>query len=124
MQALVYITFSGKNDPQAVPSDPLNVWAQVTRSRDFPPRPNIDCSTSLFQVMMTPVAEDMLGRIFNGSGKPIDDGPPVLAEAYRDIQGSTVSYRSGTSELESEHMSYVPCLSYLSYFNFLISTRS
>eukprot|EP00976_Prorocentrum_cordatum_P055977 1129282-Prorocentrum_minimum.AAC.5 len=40
------------------------------------------------QVMMTPVAEDMLGRIFNGSGKPIDNGPPVLAEAYRDIQGS------------------------------------
>eukprot|EP00959_Pyramimonas_sp_CCMP1952_P033714 708199-Pyramimonas_sp.AAC.1 len=30
----------------------------------------------------------MLGRIFNGSGKPIDNGPPVLAEAYRDIQGS------------------------------------
>jgi len=43
------------------------------------------------QVMMTPVAEDMLGRIFNGSGKPIDDGPPVLAEAYRDIQGSSIN---------------------------------
>lgn len=29
----------------------------------------------------------MLGRTFNGSGKPIDDGPPVMAEEYRDING-------------------------------------
>ena len=33
------------------------------------------------------VSEDMLGRIFDGSGKPIDDGPPVLPEAMLDIQG-------------------------------------
>lgn len=31
---------------------------------------------------------DMLGRIFNGSGKPIDNGPPILAEAYLDISGN------------------------------------
>lgn len=31
------------------------------------------------EVMTCPVSEDMLGRIFNGSGKPIDDGPPVCA---------------------------------------------
>lgn len=37
--------------------------------------------------MRTPVSEDMLGRVFNGSGKPIDKGPPILAEAYLDIQG-------------------------------------
>src|SRR4051812_29090934 len=29
----------------------------------------------------------MLGRVFNGSGKPIDKGPAVLAEEYLDIQG-------------------------------------
>jgi V-type H+-transporting ATPase subunit B len=29
----------------------------------------------------------MLGRIFNGSGKPIDRGPAVLAEDYLDING-------------------------------------
>lgn len=29
----------------------------------------------------------MLGRVFNGSGKPIDKGPPILAEEYLDIQG-------------------------------------
>ena len=27
------------------------------------------------------------GRVFNGSGKPIDKGPPVLAEDFLDIQG-------------------------------------
>ena len=34
------------------------------------------------------VSEDMLGRIFNGSGVPIDNGPKVFAEDYLDINGS------------------------------------
>lgn len=38
-------------------------------------------------ILRTPVSEDMLGRVFNGSGKPIDKGPPILAEDYLDIQG-------------------------------------
>ena len=38
-------------------------------------------------ILRMPVTEDMLGRVFNGSGKPIDKGPPVLAEDYLDIQG-------------------------------------
>jgi len=38
-------------------------------------------------ILRTPVSEDMLGRIFNGSGKPIDRGPAVLAEDYLDING-------------------------------------
>jgi vacuolar-type H+-ATPase subunit B/Vma2 len=38
--------------------------------------------------LKTPVSEDMLGRIFNGSGKPIDKGPPVLAEDFLDIMGT------------------------------------
>lgn len=32
-----------------------------------------------------------LGRIFNGSGKPIDNGPAVLAEDFLDIQGIILS---------------------------------
>ncbi|KAF5879765.1 V-type proton ATPase subunit B, brain isoform, partial [Clarias magur] len=36
-------------------------------------------------ILRTPVSEDMLGRVFNGSGKPIDRGPAVLAEDYLDI---------------------------------------
>ncbi len=38
--------------------------------------------------MKLPVAEDMLGRIFNGSGNPIDQGPKVFAEDYLDINGA------------------------------------
>ena len=37
--------------------------------------------------MKLPVSEDMLGRIFNGSGLPIDKGPKVFAEDYLDING-------------------------------------
>ena len=33
------------------------------------------------------VSEDMLGRVFNGMGQPIDGGPDILAEAHRDING-------------------------------------
>jgi V-type H+-transporting ATPase subunit B len=29
--------------------------------------------------MEMPISEEMLGRAFNGSGTPIDKGPPVLA---------------------------------------------
>jgi vacuolar-type H+-ATPase subunit B/Vma2 len=42
-----------------------------------------------FKVLKTPVSLDMLGRIFNGSGKPIDNGPPILPEAYLDISGES-----------------------------------
>lgn len=43
-------------------------------------------------ILKTPVSEDMLGRIFNGSGKAIDHGPSVLAEDFLDIQGSLEAY--------------------------------
>ena len=33
------------------------------------------------------VSEDMLGRVFNGMGEPIDGGPAILADAHRDING-------------------------------------
>ncbi len=33
------------------------------------------------------VSGDMLGRVFNGMGQPIDGGPAILPEAYRDING-------------------------------------
>ena len=33
------------------------------------------------------VSEDMLGRVFNGMGQPIDGGPDILAEAHMDING-------------------------------------
>ena len=33
-------------------------------------------------ILRTPVSEDMLGRIFNGSGKPIDKGIPIPSLIY------------------------------------------
>ena len=33
------------------------------------------------------VSEDMLGRVFNGMGMPIDGGPAILAEEHKDING-------------------------------------
>jgi len=46
------------------------------------------------EIMKTPVSEDMLGRIFNGSGKPIDDGPPIMPEDYMDIMGQPINPQS------------------------------
>jgi V-type H+-transporting ATPase subunit B len=32
-----------------------------------------------------PMSEEVLGRVFNGSGIPIDHGPSILAEEFLDI---------------------------------------
>ncbi|MEB3788119.1 MAG: ATP synthase subunit B [Desulfurococcales archaeon] len=38
-----------------------------------------------------PVSEDMLGRIFNGLGEPIDGGPKIIAEEERDVNGAPLN---------------------------------
>ncbi|GAB6148636.1 ATP synthase subunit B [Stetteria hydrogenophila] len=38
-----------------------------------------------------PLSEDMLGRVFNGLGEPIDGGPPVVAEEKRDVNGAPLN---------------------------------
>lgn len=43
------------------------------------------------------VSEDMLGRIFDGSGRAIDKGPKVLPEEYLDINGSPINPYSRVS---------------------------
>jgi vacuolar-type H+-ATPase subunit B/Vma2 len=45
------------------------------------------------------VSEDMLGRIFDGSGRAIDKGPKVLAEDYLDINGSPINPYSRVSRV-------------------------
>ncbi len=37
------------------------------------------------------VSEDMLGRVFNGSGKPIDDGPEIIPEKRLNINGAPIN---------------------------------
>lgn len=41
--------------------------------------------------MKLPVSKDMLGRIFNGIGKPIDDAEDIIAEKYLDINGTPIN---------------------------------
>merc|ERR1711879_425583 len=38
-----------------------------------------------------PISDDLMGRAFNGSGKPIDKGPVVLAEEFLDINGAPMN---------------------------------
>ena len=37
------------------------------------------------------VSKEMLGRIFDGQGRPIDDGPEIIPEERRDINGSPIN---------------------------------
>ncbi len=39
------------------------------------------------ETLKLPVSPDILGRIFDGSGNPMDGGPPIIAESYQDING-------------------------------------
>ena len=43
------------------------------------------------ETLKLPVSIDILGRIFNGMGEPIDGGPPVVPEDYLDINGQPVN---------------------------------
>ena len=57
----------------------------------FEPSAGINLKDSKIRFLGHPlelaVSGDMLGRVFNGMGKPIDGGPEILAEEYRDING-------------------------------------
>jgi V/A-type H+/Na+-transporting ATPase subunit B len=37
------------------------------------------------------VGRDLVGRILDGSGNPIDDGPPLAPVAYRDVNGAPIN---------------------------------
>lgn len=37
------------------------------------------------------VSEDMIGRVFNGMGNPIDGGPELIAEQKLDIEGIAIN---------------------------------
>ncbi|MHA1410200.1 MAG: V-type ATP synthase subunit B [Candidatus Odinarchaeia archaeon] len=54
---------------------------------------NIKNTTVTFmgETLKLPVSTDMLGRIFSGSGKPLDGGPPIIPEDYLDINGAPIN---------------------------------
>lgn len=37
------------------------------------------------------VSDDMLGRVFDGFGRPIDDGPPIIPEKWLNINGNPMN---------------------------------
>jgi V/A-type H+-transporting ATPase subunit B len=37
------------------------------------------------------VGEDLLGRVLDGAGEPIDGGPPPMAEAFPDVNGMPIN---------------------------------
>jgi len=43
------------------------------------------------ETLKMPMSDDVMGRIFNGSGKPLDKGPDVLAEEFLDINGAPMN---------------------------------
>jgi V/A-type H+-transporting ATPase subunit B len=45
----------------------------------------------LGETMKMPVTEDLLGRVLDGSGNPIDDGPDIVPDERRDIVGAAIN---------------------------------
>jgi V/A-type H+-transporting ATPase subunit B len=43
------------------------------------------------ETLKLPVSIDILGRIFNGMGEPIDGAPPIIPEDYLDINGQPIN---------------------------------
>jgi len=73
----------------------LEVQGKKAVVQVFEGTPGIDARNTRCEftgdILRIAVSEDMLGRVFNGSGKPIDKGPPVLAEDFLDIQGQPIN---------------------------------
>jgi V/A-type H+-transporting ATPase subunit B len=61
------------------------------------------------------VSEDMLGRVFSGSGKPIDDGPEIIADKKVDINGAPINpwSREFPNDFIQTGISTIDCLNTL-----------
>nr|XP_023013464.1 V-type proton ATPase subunit B [Leptinotarsa decemlineata] len=73
-------------------------------------------------ILRTPVSEDMLGRVFNGSGKPIDKGEETVSAAREEVPGrrgfpgymytdlATIYERAGRVEGRNGSITQIPIL--------------
>ncbi len=53
---------------------------------------NRDASVKFIgETLQMPVTEDLLGRVLDGSGRPIDDGPDIVPEERRPIVGEAIN---------------------------------
>jgi len=58
---------------------------------------NRDCHVEFTgETMKMPISQDLMGRAFNGCGKPIDKGPNVMAEEYLPINGNPLNPKART----------------------------
>lgn len=71
--------------------------------------------TFLGDTIKLSVSEDMLGRIFSGAGKPIDDGPEIIAEKKIDITGAAINpySRQQPSDFIQTGISTIDCMNTL-----------
>ena len=78
-------------DVENVTYDELEIAGKNALVQLFESSTGINLSNSkvrfLGRSMELGVSEDMLGRVFDGLGNPIDDGPAILPEERRDING-------------------------------------
>ena len=49
------------------------------------------CVRFLGRPLQIPVSREMLGRVFDGLGRPLDGGPPPLAEKLREVNGEPIN---------------------------------
>ena len=66
----------------------------------------------LGRVLEIPVSPDILGRIFDGAGNPIDGGPRIIPEKRLDISGSPINpfARAYPSEFIQTGISAIDCM--------------
>ncbi|HHY34942.1 MAG TPA: V-type ATP synthase subunit B [Firmicutes bacterium] len=66
----------------------------------------------LGRVLEIPVSRDMLGRIFDGAGRPIDGGPRIVPEKRLDINGNPINpyARAYPSEFIQTGISAIDCM--------------
>ena len=65
------------------------------------------------------VSGDMLGRVFNGMGRPIDGGPDILPEEYREAVAAaltTAHYLSGLAEYDLDAPAMEPGEDFVEHF--------
>lgn len=66
----------------------------------------------LGRVLEIPVSPDILGRIFDGAGNPIDGGPGIIADERLDINGNPINpfSRAYPSEFIQTGISAIDCM--------------
>ncbi len=73
----------------------IDVSREVTTIQVFGGVSEVDLKRSKVrfkgETLKLPVSLDMLGRIFDGLGRPIDGGPPIVPDDYMDINGAPIN---------------------------------